>query len=230
METCPPEFFATHVKSLCCANFISAADVAQILSVCTGITRLACWITIPNYGMEGKRLSLLSTAILSRLPQRLSMHLRVLTFPNDDPSFRFATLRSLTHLSVRDPLSTWIKWSWNGIENLSALSFLSLDARGFQVRYEDAMSRVICRVLSSCVNLRACVLMIQPLLESERRSTSEGDRDYIRRVGRGDPRLVARIPPDYFMDWEAHSNGCDDIWDIAERIAECEKRKRCASS
>ena len=61
-------------------------------------------------------------------------------------------------------------------------------------------------------------------------STSEGDRDYIRRVGHGDPRLVARIPPNYFMDWEAHSNGCDDIWDIAERIAECEKRKRCASS
>jgi hypothetical protein len=75
-----------------------------------------------------------------------------------------------------------------------------------------------------------CVLVIHPRLESEWRSASEGDRGCIRRVGHGDPRLVARSGPDYFMDWEAHSNGYDDIWDIAERIVECEKRKRCASS
>jgi hypothetical protein len=155
METRPPKFFATHVKSLCFASFVSAAHVAQILSVCAGVTRLACWISISDNGMEGKDFPIVSTAILSRFPQRLSMHLRVLTFPNNDPSFRFAALRSLTHLSVRDHFSTWTNWTWNGIENLSSLSFLSLDATAFQVQCHVTSDRSCLVILCESPRVRA---------------------------------------------------------------------------
>lgn len=67
----PTSFFAKHVRVLCVAYGLNISLVLPILSACTGVQSLACWISptpleVTNYKIPH---------VLATLrPQRLSMH------------------------------------------------------------------------------------------------------------------------------------------------------------
>ena len=214
----PPEFFATHVKCLCIPFSVTVAEAIKLLSVCTGLNSLACWL-LPVDGTNTFTLSVATSDptlpdgvpyVTPGLPSITSLvtslHLRSLCArlcifsAESNPDFTSPLFQNITHLDIADRWETWMTWSWTGIGSLIHLSHLSLQWE------EKGISHTALKFLSQCKNLRVCIFYIAgPLSLSEQRL---GD----------DPRVVVFPYSGGSEHWETRVRGEANDFVRAEQI------------
>jgi hypothetical protein len=215
IEAHPPEFFATHVKSLCIANFVEPQDIVTTLSVCTGLTNFACWSTLRLTHAEGRAFA----DVLDILrPRKLSILFRLLNHSFRLPSFRLPVFHNVTRLHIRDAWLEWTSWPWDGIKDLPHLSHISFEMsrKPLLSDWPQAMYGIFNGILSTCDKLRVCLLLMDVTSDLSQFEWCAPE-DIIKKLGGSDPRLVALLRPDYFKDWNACWKGEATIWDHAER-------------
>ncbi|KAJ7508531.1 hypothetical protein B0H11DRAFT_1902151 [Mycena galericulata] len=193
----PPGFFATTVKALCLVYTVTAALAFEILSECTGVRCLACWVDqrrLPEF-----------TLLVNPLPlDRLSIDFgHFLALPT--LSTCLSTLTHI-HISFWHPLTTSdISQLAEGISRLPRLTHVAL-ALDSDYRTDP---RAVERVTSSCPSVQIFVI------------ASDKDADYqkLAKDYSFDARIVV---PSHFLnprlDWEAANFGQENMWTYAERV------------
>ena len=199
VDSRPPSFFSSHVKSLYFHHDIDLFWITKILAVCSGIWSLTCncW-PIPSLSTcrELNFPTLLTSLYLKRFSGRLKS---LLALENVQPNFRQPFFASLTHLRVYDNWESWSAWSWDGLDSITHLC-LSFRRRWWN---KALVNEAIGRVLLQCRKLRVCTMQASS-------DTIEGVRMLWRDYN--DPRLVTIL----FSD-------CSDFYD---RVEEVVKRQR----
>lgn len=195
-----PSFFATRVRSLFIRRFLGTSDVAELLMVCPGLKEFTY---MDNYH-QAYNPKLFSSLIALR-PMRLSANLSKL-LGMENPNFRLPLFEDVKYLSFQDPSSTWIKWTWDGIETLHHLSHIALEIYHDMGTIHDSgpWAPTVLTLLSQCESLKVLVIRT----DSPDRVTQS-----IRRPGSKllDPRLVFLSRSyDIHHDWEAVRRG--DRW------------------
>ncbi|KAJ7665559.1 hypothetical protein B0H17DRAFT_1211010 [Mycena rosella] len=190
----PPGFFA-RVNSLCLPYSVTAKQACTILSACTGVQFLACWVN-SKYCPE-------LPLLLGRLPlRRLSVEFR--HFLKILSVLASAWFSNLTHLN----LVMWAdgypqKLDLSTLSRLPGVTHVALPSE-----IDPAHAAVVC---SSCPNLQVLVVIHNPYTDLI--------HDYS-----FDIRIVVNDDPDdCTTDWEAHYFGSPDIWSHAEDVIQ--KRK-----
>ncbi|KAJ7771383.1 hypothetical protein DFH07DRAFT_914109 [Mycena maculata] len=192
----PPGFF-TAVKTLCLPYDVKAAQAYIILSACTAVQQLACWVKytdVPDIPL-----------LLSQCPlRRLSIEF---THFSNIPATPSTWILSLTHVE----LVIWVEDLPPA--ELSTLSRLpSLTHVALPFRHMGSAHAVV--VLSSCPSLQVLTFIVQ---NSEFTVPEEYEFD---------PRIVLQDDPDPgdgTADWEAPYFGLSDIWSRAEDIVQQRK-------
>ncbi|KAJ7863067.1 hypothetical protein B0H14DRAFT_481558 [Mycena olivaceomarginata] len=173
-----PGFFATAVKALCFAFFVSATEASRILSFCTNVQMLACWVdqkTSPDLA-----------PLLSALPlNQLSIELdHFSNIPLSPPTW----LSHLTHIS----LILWHTPSHYDPHN-PGLWRLGQLPRMTHVALSNARRADTTIVCSRCASLQVLLVV----------HTDEIEADEIFEF---DPRIVLGPqedePEDFGLDWE----------------------------
>ncbi|KAJ7665558.1 hypothetical protein B0H17DRAFT_1336549 [Mycena rosella] len=191
----PPGFFAA-VKTLCIPYKVTAGQACAILSACTGVQFLACWIDSKNC----PELPLL----LCRLPlRRLSVEFQHLLKIPLVPSAWFS---NLTHLEL-------VIWENSGVPELD-FSTLGRLPSITHVALPSAQTgpthaAVVC---SSCPNLQVLVIIRDPFNDQVE------DYSFDIRIVMLDDDLE-----DCMTEWEAYHFGLPDMWSRAEEVVQ--KRK-----
>lgn len=200
----PPGFFAA-VKTLCLPfDSVTPAQAYRILSACTGVRILACWV---NYTDRPEL-----PELLSRLPlRRLSVEFRhLLKIPTTSPTW----LSSLTHIDLV---------IWGGslpaaeLSNLSRLPCLTHVALPSE-KTGPAHAAVVFSVCS--------LLQVLVMVNHEQFDDSGTADDYL-----FDSRIVVQMEPqDLITDWEASYHGNADMWSRAEDVIEQRKALRASGT
>jgi hypothetical protein len=190
----PPGFF-TAVKTLCLPFTVTGENACGILSACTQVESLACWVDC-NYDPE---LPLLITQLPLR---RLYIEARHFSSIPLTPS---TWLSSLTHIS----LIAWGDYPASGLSKLAHFPLLTHVALNY-TRMGLEHAAVVC---SSCPRLHVLVLLKEPrALKLDRQELAH------------DHRIVLQDGPrNLVVDWEASYFGCPDMWTHAEAAAELQK-------
>ncbi|KAJ7498849.1 hypothetical protein FB451DRAFT_12690 [Mycena latifolia] len=186
----PPDFF-TAVKILCLPYSVTGEQACAILSACTKVQMLACWVDCT----DSPELPLL----VSRLPlRRLSIEYQHFL---EIPVVASTWLSNLTHVDL-------VLWDF-GLSDID-LSTLSRLPRVTHValplyRTASAHAAIVC---SSCPNLRVLVIISDPNREED----TDPAQNYL-----FDPRIVVEAgPTNIIQDWEALYFGLPDLWSYAE--------------
>ncbi|KAJ7108654.1 hypothetical protein C8R44DRAFT_884701 [Mycena epipterygia] len=130
-ESKEPQFLARHVKSICMPLYtVSMQEASEILSVCTGVERLACWIdhramattpaipqSIPLRALALRRLSIELSHFLSLTADSKACltltHLELVHWElhadHYPPAVSLAGFPSLTHVALR---SDALRFQW----------------------------------------------------------------------------------------------------------------------
>jgi hypothetical protein len=199
------EFYTSKVKSLCFTYFIPQSEIILALSVCRGITSLACWARpIGGYAHDPELIRLVTS-----LPLR-SISIQVQSFyPILDPDFR--TFSTIKYMCICDESGAWTEWSWKGISLLKNLTHLALFTREWDAEKIEKILWALQRLLFHCKFLRVC-----PILTCGYRV--EGLNEWLADI---DIRLVA-LPrcADMIGSWIEHTRGEFDYWARAEAIVE----------
>ncbi|KAF9059184.1 hypothetical protein BDP27DRAFT_1431698 [Rhodocollybia butyracea] len=122
IEAKPAGFFSRRVKRLYLSYSVTPAEAERILSVCTGLTQLTCWI---QHQHDGWLLRYLNSTPLSHLT-RLSIKLDMVTERNSIPSFSDELYQNLTHLDIvlPPPLNSGTLIDWEALIALPHLKHL----------------------------------------------------------------------------------------------------------
>ncbi|KAJ7468006.1 hypothetical protein FB451DRAFT_386590 [Mycena latifolia] len=209
----PPGFLAKHVKSICMpVSTVSMRDALEILSVCTGVERLACWISHRAGANTIGAIAFPQAISVQNLAlRRLSMELsHFLSLPADLPTLQ----THLTHLEL-------IYWEGHAeqypatvdLSRFSRLTHLAL--RSDAVRFHWPLETVS-SMKRTCPRLEVLVLLDYVL----------GASDAVRR-GLNDHRAVLVISEVALHDWEPGATklhewevrmGKTDMWARGEDI------------
>jgi hypothetical protein len=227
-STKPPSFFATHVKSLCITSQCHPEPIAHILSACTGVQSLACWID----ATDAEVVQLGFPALLANTrPTRLSIHLSTLLH---QPRFHFehACLTHVTHLHIPyDSHLAWDAWEWGRIKCLPHLLHVRLSMSDHWFRAppaggatEEQLHLAWCDAVrtilrSSSPLLRACAVRV---IGSYEMAAHPRFHAVVHRLWKEDKRVVViYLPRDVCDDWHApflHRPHALDGWAEAERL------------
>ncbi|KAJ7110378.1 hypothetical protein C8R43DRAFT_166074 [Mycena crocata] len=193
----PPGFFATAVKALCLVHNVQADHAFNILSACTGVEVLACWVAQsghPNLPLLISQLSL----------RRLSIEFdHFLSIP--------VALTWLSNLTRIDLVFWDVTTSESHLSSLChrlrvlpRLTHLSIAS------VETAMIPYAQAVSSCCPELEALVIA---------RSDSDINKDALIKACKFDPRVVVVDElVDPAADWETGYFGGVNIWSRAGDI------------
>ncbi|KAJ7778152.1 hypothetical protein B0H16DRAFT_1711687 [Mycena metata] len=202
----PPDFLARNVKSVCMPlSTVSTQEASEILSLCTGAQRIACWIDHREIDTAIPWSIPIQTPALRRLSIELSHFLSL------SASFPAAHLISgLTHLE----LIWWDKHTYPAVLDLAFLRNLThLALRGDSRRYQWPL-QMVAGTLNSCRHLKLLVLL----------DYGVGDATLVR-LGLRDPRAVLVISEVALHDWEPKAKrfhewevrlGPEDMWTRGE--------------
>ncbi|KAJ6599002.1 hypothetical protein DFH09DRAFT_1070855 [Mycena vulgaris] len=196
----PPGFF-TAVKTLCIVNSVTGAQACAILSACTEVQLLACWVDCTDYPELPILIGRLS---LRRLSIELTHFSKIPLVPS-------TWLLSLTHLDLVVWEPSLRASELSNVSRLPAVTHVSVTSS--KVGPEHAT--IVC---SLCPELQLLVVM------DDSNGTDDEDNDFL-----FDSRIVVEDEPQNIIeDWEAPYFGLPDIWSRAEAVLE--QRKALAVS
>jgi hypothetical protein len=200
MDIKPSNFFARRVKNVCIPYNIPVQQAIRILSVCTSVDNLACWIRAWNQP------ELFSTMKTLR-PRHLSVHLQSLLGECGKPDFSDPFFSKVTHLRLVDEWWSWIDWSGFGL--MPSLTHIALDCSEPDIQLGFAIHQI----LEECKSLKVCLVVVSK--EDEGRQMNP---NYWRAVR--DPRLVTLNHPDPIGCWEGGLTSCPNTcqWTVADSI------------
>ncbi|KAJ7095448.1 hypothetical protein B0H15DRAFT_946839 [Mycena belliarum] len=191
----PPGFFVA-VKILCLPYSVTAEQACAILSVCTEVQLLACWVDY-NDALE-------LPPLVGRLPlRRLSVEFRHFLKIPLVPSAWFS---DLTHLDLVlwDYADDLPQMDLSALSRLPRVTHVAMQA--FRTGPEHAA--VVC---ASCPNLRVLVMITY-----QDHDDTDPTPDYL-----FDPRIVVQEGPSLITrDWEAPYFDWPDMWSQAEDVLE----------
>ncbi|KAF5346772.1 hypothetical protein D9756_010432 [Leucocoprinus leucothites] len=152
----PKSFFAKYVRHLYITSIVGISDARDIVSACTGVLTVKCWIDArPN--IQGMHF-VLPTHTLRRLSIKIET---LFGYTIDETAYKFRSedYPQLTHLEIVNPPghNSSICLDWEGISELPSLKYLVLgDMWGYDHYYLfNAMEEILRR----CPRLRALVVM-----------------------------------------------------------------------
>ncbi|KAF8206825.1 hypothetical protein K438DRAFT_448822 [Mycena galopus ATCC 62051] len=199
-----PDALREHTRHVCFVDVRLADVVPDFLSRCRCIMNLAFVRTVwvPHLDF-----------LLTRLPlERLSFTLRALgmIFPWPDPfDGAHSLFSSITHLSILDYEVQADDWrTWSGLAEIPNLTHLSSI---------NGMSNSVLRgALKHCTRLEALVWVYpsQASLDENEAPTTEITDD---------PRFVALVVSNRFVDWETGARGGSDYWADASALVEARR-------
>jgi hypothetical protein len=198
----PASFFAKHVKHLCLDEYVPLADGMRILSACTSVEDLVCWM---NTTFTPSDLPLKFPS----QPKNLSINPALFIGNSGRLDFGSSMFRFTSHLEVVNisptPLSDFS--SLDLMPNLTHLALAFLDTYG-----SAEVPRTVNHALSSCKSLKILVLVIPD--RSHRLYLHQYDS--IDGVDSQDPRILL-LPYDFSIwDWKQGAQGKPDFWAVAE--------------
>lgn len=198
----------------------------RIITMCRGVTSLTFWAvphTWPStIGLPHQKIA---AALGSLRPKKLSLLLDgALCSPC--PQFEMPFFQKITHLSI---VNKWEDWStWWGFELLPCLTHLSFDLRIGPKALDDktasTISQMIQDVLSRCVHLRVCILLL--IFDTAPTFTAA---TITNKMETSDPRLVFMRDTEPFLYREAHSTREAEIWKLATQTAIKQQDSRAGS-
>ncbi|KAJ7760782.1 hypothetical protein B0H14DRAFT_3511012 [Mycena olivaceomarginata] len=209
VATKPRDFLARHVKSICMPlHTVTMQEASEILSACTGVERLACWI---NH-MAGEALAIPQSIPIQGLAlSRLSIELsHFLCLPADLPH----THASLTHLEL-------VYWEEHAehypatldLARFPYLTHLALRNEALRFQWPLQLAR---SMKDSCGRLKVMVLV----------DFEVGSAEMVRRA-LSDVRAVVVLSQVVLHDWEPMAKtfpewslrlGKGDMWARGEDI------------
>ncbi|KAG6908571.1 hypothetical protein DXG01_004129 [Tephrocybe rancida] len=222
-------FFTTHVKSLCVSHDLYNNRTVRIISACQGVTTLTFWAIPPASRASIIRIpqEQIAAALDPLRPQKLSALLHgVLGSPY--PNFHLSFFQRISHLSVIDKWEDWTTW-W-GFEILPCLTHLSFDFHvGPQSLDDDTaytIAQAIHTVLSSCLHLRVCVLVL--IFDPSPSFTAAKITHHMPLSAKVDSRLVFVGNSEPFLEREAHTVREARTWEVAEDAVDIQASGRDA--
>lgn len=221
LEYKPTRFLAARVKTLCLTNSVTKEQAAQILSVCSGVVNLACWVVRKPHEtlnlsmfiapLSLKRLSIDAQTYMDL--QDLSQNNTAITNTTSPQSHNWRF--DLTHLDIID----W--WPTLEISNLPGLDlFHHLTHFSLYFGYTYNSGTPLSSILKICNYLSVLLVTVD---EKDDATAAKG---YLKEAGFDDPRLAVLPFPNAITDWEAPLKGGDDIWLQAEAVVQ----KQCHDS
>jgi hypothetical protein len=200
----PASFFAKHVKHLCFGCSASLADGKRILSACTSVNDLACWMDITGRTTDLNNLPL----NIPFRPKRLSVNPVLLFEGSGTPDFGSSMFQCTSHLEIMWPVRFFDFSTLDLIANLTHLAFSLWD-----MPRSPPITPTLNHALSSCQSLEVLVLLI-----------SKGSKSLSMRQSRQlvgfdsqDPRVVLLPCHLNFAEWKQGAQGKTDFWVFAER-------------
>ncbi|KAJ7507885.1 hypothetical protein B0H11DRAFT_1705386, partial [Mycena galericulata] len=187
----PPVFFAA-VKILCLPFGVTATQACDILSVCTEVQLLACWVDHRTRPDPHDLPNLLGRLPLRRLSIEFGHFSRI-------PTTQSTWLLGLTHVDLviwKDPLPETELFH---LSRLPCLTHVALPV----ARTNSRHAVVVC---ASCPRLQVLVIIDDENYEPDK-------APYL-----FDARIVVQVQPDFTEDWEAPYFGSPDMWSRAEDI------------
>lgn len=202
-----PENFRKHVKCLCITYTVRLEDAAELLSVCSNVCSLACWVR-PD-AVPASQLGI-PTLLSALRPKRFSGHLTSL-LANPIPNFSLPFFSNMTHLEILEASRERKSWTWtvslNSITHLTILE--GWDAENW---IESGLSQEMSKIL------RWKSLRVLVLRRGTRIDPNE-EEDLNRQLGTLDMRMViGSITTNFVENWEVHVMGGEDLWTFAERV------------
>ncbi|KAK0213333.1 hypothetical protein DFS33DRAFT_116651 [Desarmillaria ectypa] len=192
VDSRPASFFASHVKNLY-LTFVSYPQAQKVLSVCTGVTNLACWAASSS----------LELLPLPRQPlERLSVNVATLMqlCETRKPDFSHPAFRALTHLDITEPPTSSVDIDWSALYKLPKLTHISIGNLT-----ESHHLFLLKELLANCESLLYLVV-ISDHGEFTKRVSEEID----------DRRLKIlpyfHHPKEYRTYWEDVQRGLPDFW------------------
>ncbi|KAJ7446002.1 hypothetical protein B0H11DRAFT_395049 [Mycena galericulata] len=190
----PTQFFGDNVHCLL-GDGVPAAELEEILSVCTGIRSLVLFGTSPS--------SL--SAVLSLRPQKLGMDLYSLFGDTDLVDFSLPLFTTITHLDLFDIISELVE-PWSNLALLPALTHLALLA----ITPLD----VKIQLLHNCPHVEVLVSMHTRSESFEELAFAED----VRFVS------MSLSNKQYKLDWNSGANGGMDFWVRADKFVAMKRR------
>jgi hypothetical protein len=198
-----PEFFAKNVKKLYLTSIITFTQAEEVLSVCTGITDLACWVDIPL--SSSGLLSLIKTKNLERLSVKIGALWR------NSPLggiFSPELFPNLSHVDFVNPPSSSIAVDWSWLHDLPALTHVSFGDL-FATDHLHVFE-LLRHLLTECELLRTLIVISH-------------DPSFLRELQNEsihDPRLIIfpnfHHPKSLTAYWEGIRRGEPDFWTLAD--------------
>ncbi|KAF8178655.1 hypothetical protein K438DRAFT_1270373 [Mycena galopus ATCC 62051] len=189
-----PGFFKA-VEALCIPFKVAGATACGILSACTQVRSLACWVDIQD--------SLELPLLVSRLPlRRLSIEVGHFSNIPITPS-TLPWLSELTHIELVPWWKDYSDQVFSNLRHLPHLTHVAFDPG----QMTDDMDHIT-MVCSCCSSLQVLALLETP---------PSGEVH--------DHRIVSltRENPEPLEDWEASYFGLEDLWSLAQAIADRQK-------
>lgn len=140
---------ASYVKTLRIHPSVGYWQARRVLSVCTMLTDLACWISEPR----------LRPFLASQRPGRLSFMPSGLSYAteNSQPDFESSFYSQVTHLHFTDRWELWVTWAgFHLLPNITHIAFVYDDT---SVSDDTRVVSAIRGILARCPLLKICVLL-----------------------------------------------------------------------
>ncbi|KAH7911843.1 hypothetical protein BJ138DRAFT_1112833 [Hygrophoropsis aurantiaca] len=203
----PPSFAHQRVKSVCLRQSIPLDLAGKVLSLCTGITNLALWIT-PQ--AEGPSLLL---PLLEALPlTSVSLNLPSVMGPADSRE-PLSNQPLFSRLERLDLVNHWALWTSSlGIERLQRLTHTS-----FRFWARGNVGSALKLILREARSLEVLVLL------SDRIIYPEG-KTYLEKEDIRDARVVVMMHRGDAEQWIALERGEEGIWERATSVVRWRKR------
>lgn len=210
MDSKPANFFQAHVKRLCLTIHVKPQTAARILSVCTGVHSLACWVDFRSSNLFAVFPSLITALPLRRLSIDVGHLIGLL---GSQPIW----LSSLTHLDVI---------FWASIEDSGSIipgldSLLILTHLAFNVELQRISATSLSTIISACPHLEVLVIIV----DEDAEDVEGADESVL-----DDPRIVYLPYPNAVPDWEAPVRGQPDIWSRAQEIVRIQRTRKGQTS
>ncbi|SJK96926.1 uncharacterized protein ARMOST_00175 [Armillaria ostoyae] len=196
VDSRPASFFASRVKNLY-LTFVSFPQAWKVLSVCTGVTNLACWTATSSQELLP----------LPRQPlERLSVGIAALMqlCETHKPDFSHPAFRALTHLDITEPPTSSVDIDWSALYKLPKLTHISIGNLT-----ESRHLFLLKELLTNCESL-LCLVVISDHGEFTKPVSEEID----------DRRLKIlpyfHHPKDYCTYWKDVQRGLPDFWGYLE--------------
>lgn len=192
----------SYVKTLCIHCNVGYWQARRVLSLCSTLDNLSCWISEPR----------LRPFLANQRLGGLSFMLSGLSYDTEDdpPDFTNAFYNQVTHLHFTD---RWVSWvTWTGFHVLPKLTHIAFLYDITSISDDAKVVNAISDILSTCPSLILCALIYTHSLSSTFDSIK-------------DPRFVpVHIPQAVFRKGEDLLSRKTDIWGRATE----QKRRRAA--